>query len=776
MTRNLSNLSIGNKILLGFFSLILLYLVIGLQGYSDMKEISALAERVVPLSSQISSWQEFAISLESMDSHIENFFLVNYIEDQEEANKDLEKMHSIIRSLDKNADSNSSAKLQEMDRLLSEIQINFNYLANLKQNNINSREINEKRYLVYVLINSGRQKQHEFLSETTDQIQVNVLNQQRVISNLIRDFLIIGASILVVGMIISFLTSRSISQPIEKLRAATTEIGHGNLNVNIGIQSNDEVGELASAFNIMTEELKKKTVSKEYVDNIIGSMFNSLIVFSPDGTIQSVNRATCSLLGYRAEELVGQPIDIVLTNEASHSESSWLDKIIKRVSVSSTEKTFIAKDGRKIPVLFSGSVMRYENGNIQGIVCVAQDITERKQMDEELKKHREHLEDMVKVRTHELNISREKEHAAALYARNLIETSLDPLVTISKDGTITDVNRATEFVTGFSSDQLIGSDFSDYFTEPEKAKEGYNLVFIQGFVRDYPLAIRHTSGKITDVLYNATVYRNEAGEVQGVFAVARDVTERKRVEESIRLAKEEAERANMAKTNFLHTISHELRTPLNAILGFSEMLKLKTSGKLNEKQGRFIDNIITGGNNLHNIISQILDVVTVYDRMLELLIQKISVPETLDEVIGVIKEKAVKKNVTIEKYLDPELEYIEADKQKFKQIFINLLDNAVKFSKRDSRTVTINAKKEGDMAKFSVSDRGIGIKEEDIERIFHNFSQLDSGTNRKYGGIGIGLALTKQLVELHGGKIWAESKYGEGTTIIFTLPLGIKNR
>ncbi len=128
----------------------------------------------------------------------------------------------------------------------------------------------------------------------------------------------------------------------------------------------------------------------------------------------------------------------------------------------------------------------------------------------------------------------DKKNQSSSYARSLIEASLDPFVTISPSGKITDVNRATEIVTGCSREMLIGSDFSDYFTEPEKARAGYQKVFSEGFVKDYPLAIEHKSGKITYVLYNAALYKNEFGEVEGVFAAARDITERKKVEEKLR--------------------------------------------------------------------------------------------------------------------------------------------------------------------------------------------------------------------------------------------------
>ena len=373
--------------------------------------------------------------------------------------------------------------------------------------------------------------------------------------------------------------------------------------------------------------------------------------------------------------------------------------------------------------------------------------------------------------------------------RNLVERSNDGILII-QDGLVKFGNACLEKLWGGSVEELLDTPTIRHIhpDEREKVMEHYQRRMANENVPQiYETVLLRKDGTTGQVEINAGVisYKGKPADL----IMVRDITERKLAEEELKkyrehleklvdertcemkLTKEEAEHANMAKTNFLQTMSHELRTPLNAVLGFSEMLKLGTSGELNEKQERFIDNIITGGNNLHNIISQILEVVKLEEGTLELHIETIPVPETVDKAIGIIKECAAKKNVLVEKNLDPELEYIEADKQKFKQVFINLLDNAVKFSKDEGGTITITAKKEGDMARFSVSDTGIGITEDDAGKLFQKFTQLDSGTSRKYGGTGIGLAITKQFVELHGGRIWVESKYREGSTFIFTLPL-----
>lgn len=384
MTEKSFKLSIGKKIFLGFSILIFIFLVMALHSYSELKQISGLAENAVPLSSRIISLQEFAISLESLEKDMDKFFTVNYKENQEEVDKDFKKMKSIIESIKFNADSNSITRLQEMELLLSEIQLNFNYLVDLELNSKNSKMINEKRILVYDLIDSERQKHRELLLETTNKIQVNVLDQKMMISGLIKEFLILGISILIFGVLLSFITSRSISRSIEKLRAATTEIGQGKFNINIPIQSNDEIGQFASAFNKMTGELQKTTVSKEYVENILRSMFDMLIVTTPAGTIRTVNKALCDLLGYPSEEIEGQSMNKVIYDEKPYSESSYFIELVKKGSIINIEKYYLAKDGRKIPVLLSMSNMCDNKGNNLGVVCVARDITERKRTDKAL--------------------------------------------------------------------------------------------------------------------------------------------------------------------------------------------------------------------------------------------------------------------------------------------------------------------------------------------------------------------------------------------------------
>ena len=246
--------------------------------------------------------------------------------------------------------------------------------------------------------------------------------------------------------------------------------------------------------------------------SVVESSDDAIITKTSKGIITSWNKGAEKIYGFSAKDAIGQPISILLPPGQGDEVPTFLERIVRGERIRHYETVRRRKDGSLIWVSQSISPIRDKAGRLIGASTIARDITAeviaRKGSEEQLA-------------------------AASQYARSLIESSLDPLVTISADGKITDANEATIKVTGIPREQLIGTDFSNYFTEPEKAREGYQQVFAQGFVTDYPLTIRHKDGRLTDVLYNASVYKDTNGNVLGVFAAARDVTARKKIEQEL---------------------------------------------------------------------------------------------------------------------------------------------------------------------------------------------------------------------------------------------------
>jgi len=378
---------------------------------------------------------------------------------------------------------------------------------------------------------------------------------------------------------------------------------------------------------------------------------------------------------------------------------------------------------------------------------------------------------------------------ASQYSLSLIEASRDPLFTISPEGKITDMNEATVKVTGLSREKIIGTDFFDYFTHPAKARESYQQIFEKGFVVDYPLTI--TDGKLTDVLCNGSVYKDDSGNVMGVVIVARDITDQKRIatelmeakvfaELATEIAKEAkikaenatqiAESAVKAKQQFLSNMSHEIRTPMNAIIGFTKVV-LKT--ELSEKQKEYLTAIKISGDALIVLINDILDLAKVDAGKMTFEQTPFKMALSISAMLHLFEIKIHEKNLKLVKEYDDRIpDVLVGDPVRLHQIILNLMSNAIKFTSKGKITVGVRLVKEDNETadiQFEISDTGIGIAENKTEDIFGTFRQATSGTSRLYGGTGLGLAIVKQLIEAQGGSIRVKSKIAEGSTFSFIL-------
>ncbi len=375
------------------------------------------------------------------------------------------------------------------------------------------------------------------------------------------------------------------------------------------------------------------------------------------------------------------------------------------------------------------------------------------------------------------------------YARKLIEASLDPLITISTEGKIMDVNEAMVKVTGVNRERLKGTDFKGYFTDPEMASRIYKEVFSQGFVADYPLTI--IDGKLTDVLFNGSVYKDEDGNVLGAVIVARDMTEQKRIEKELTAAKVFAELATViaedaknqaesaahlsedsvrSKQQFLSNMSHEIRTPMNAIIGFTKVL-LKT--KLSAKQKEYLTAIKISGDSLIVLINDILDLAKVDAGKMTFEETPFRLASSLSSMLHLFESKIQEKNLTLEVVYDSKIpEVLVGDPVRLHQIILNLVSNAIKFTAKGNIKVSVGLVSENEETatiEFAVMDTGIGIDAEKIETIFDNFQQASSSTARLYGGTGLGLAIVKQLVGKQNGTIQVKSEVNKGSTFSFAL-------
>jgi PAS domain S-box-containing protein len=491
----------------------------------------------------------------------------------------------------------------------------------------------------------------------------------------------------------------------------------------------DEKGNVIGAFATARNVTERKKMEDQlhatsaYARSLLEASLDPMVTISLEGKITDVNRATETITGVSREWLIGTDFSNYFTEPSKAREAYRL--AFKLGFVRDYPLAMRHASGRVAEVLYNATVYKDAFGHIRGVFAAARDVTESKK--------------------------------AAQYARSLIEASLDSLVMISAEGKITDVNEATVSVTGVPRHELIGTDFSSYFTEPEKARQCYQKVFKEGFVTDYPLTIRSKEQKLTEVLYNASVYKDARGNVTGVFAAARDYSE-------VKHATRQLEETNKELEAFSYSISHDLRAPLRTIDSFAKIFDDDYSQTLDDEGRRLIGVIRGSARQMGKLIDDILAFARLGREKMN------AQPTDMTLLAKTVYDEVALLNPSrkIDFRLN-ELPPARVDPPLFRQVWYNLISNAVKFTKHEAAPqIEIGDTIEDDHVVYWVKDNGCGFDMKYVDKLFGAFERLHD--QQEFEGTGVGLAVVKQIVKRHGGKVWAEAKVDGGATFYFSLP------
>ena len=502
------------------------------------------------------------------------------------------------------------------------------------------------------------------------------------------------------------------------------------------------------------------------VQTIFDTVVDGIItIHAASGRIETVSRAAERMFGLGASELQGSDLGEVIPDFAQAAGRDAIGYFAAddaaRAKGGGREVDGRRKDGSSIPLEIVASEMQL--GGERFFAVIMRDVTARKQVEEAL----------VKAGALQNQIQRDQQ----FYTRSLIESNIDALMTTNPAGVITDVNKQMEALTARSRDELIGAPCEIFFTDRSKATEAIRRVLVESTVTDYELTACTKDGRETVVSYNATCLYDREGVLQGVLAIARDVTERKRWDTVLQAntvelikAKAAAEKANLAKSDFLSSMSHELRSPLNAILGFAQLMEsdvlLPTPS-----QKASIDQILHAGWYLLELINEILDLAVIESGRLTISLEPVSLPEVMLECQAMIEPQAQKRRISMTFPVFAGPVFILADHTRLKQVLINLLSNAIKYNQIGG-TVVVTCTAIDGRYRICVTDTGLGLSEENISQLFQPFNRLGQEASGEEG-TGIGLVVSKRLVELMQGSIGVHSAVGAGSSFWITMQAGV---
>jgi PAS domain S-box-containing protein len=467
---------------------------------------------------------------------------------------------------------------------------------------------------------------------------------------------------------------------------------------------------------------------------IVASSEDAIISKDLNGYITSWNAAAERMFGYSTEEAVGQHVRLLIPADRQSEEDYVLGQVRSGLGIDHYETIRQHKDGRQFPVSVAVSPIRNSSGAIIGASKIIRDITRSKQLERE-----------------------------ALRLAAIVTSSEDAIVSKTLDGIIQTWNRGAERIFGWTAEEVIGKSITIIIPEDRLGEEANVISRIRSglSVEHFETVRRRKDGSAVDISLTVSPVRTEDGQIIGASKIARDISEQQRLRAS-------AEEASRMKDEFLAVLSHELRTPLNTVLGYARMLRRDDARMTDDMRDKALDALERNAETLTRLVNDVLDTSRIVTGKLRLAFETCEIDQLMREAVETVQGTADAKGVTLDARLDSGLS-VMGDRDRLRQVIWNLLSNAIKFT-QPAGQVAIEAHRASGSVEIVVSDTGVGIKREDLPFVFQRFWQGDSGVSREYGGLGIGLALARHLVEMHGGSIAVESA-GPGTGSTFTVSL-----